>query len=128
MQNKFLGTGQKGFHPIRKIIIAFSGIRYAFRYDFAVTYKAALSVIVLIWCFIYRQWLDFSIVFVSTGLMMISEMFNTTVEALCDFLEPKENEKIAIIKDIAAASAGLSILIWAVILIIEVLRFWQFVK
>jgi len=58
--------------------------------------------------------------------MMISEMFNTTVEALCDFLETKKNKKIAIIKDIAAA--GLSILIWAVILIIEVLQFCRFVK
>ena len=48
---------------------------------------------------------------------------NTTVEALCDFLEPKENAKIGIIKDIAAA--GISIIVWGVVLFLESLSFWQ---
>ena len=52
-------------------------------------------------------------------------MFNTTIEALCDFLEPAENRKIGIIKDIAAAAAGISILVWCVVLAVEVVRVWQ---
>ncbi len=122
MRNKFLGTGEHGFHPLRKVRVALSGARYAVLHDFAVAYKAVLSVLILLWCFWYRQWLDFSVVLLATGLMMVAEMFNTTIEALCDFLEPRENEKIGIIKDIAAAAAGISILVWSVVLLLEAIH------
>jgi diacylglycerol kinase (ATP) len=125
MQNKFLGTGHQGFHPLRKMRIALSGARYAVLHDFAVAYKVVLSVVILFWCFWYRQWLDFSIVFLATGMMMVAEIFNTTIEALCDFLEPQENAKIGIIKDIAAAAAGISILVWGVTLSLEAVHVWQ---
>lgn len=125
MRNKFLGTGEQGFHPLRKLRVALSGAHYAVLHDFAVAYKTVLSVFILICCFYYRQWLDFSMVLVATGLMMISEMFNTTIEALCDFLEPRENEKIGIIKDIAAAAAGISILVWSIVLFLEAIQVWQ---
>jgi diacylglycerol kinase (ATP) len=120
MRNKFLGTGQQGFRPLRKVRVVLSGLRYAIVYDFAVTYKILLSVLLLAGCFYYRRWLDFGIVLVATGLMLVAEMVNTTIEALCDFLEPRENEKIGIIKDIAAAAAGISILVWCVVTGIEV--------
>lgn len=122
MRNKFLGTGEQGFRPLRKVRVALSGARYAVLHDFAVAYKAVLSVLILLLCFWYRQWLDFSVVFLATGLMMVSEIFNTTIEALCDFLEPRENEKIGIIKDIAAAAAGISILVWGVVLLLEAIH------
>ena len=98
MRNKFLGTGQQGFRPIRKMRVALSGLRYAVLYDFAVSYKLVLSILVLMACFYYRQWLDFSMVLIVTGFMLVSEMFNTTIEALCDFVEPAHNEKIGITK------------------------------
>ena len=125
MRNKFLGTGEQGFHPLRKLRVALSGARYAVLHDFAVAYKTVLSIFILVCCFYYRQWLDFSMVLVATGLMMISEMFNTTIEALCDFLEPRENERIGIIKDIAAAAAGISILVWSIVLLLEAVQVWQ---
>jgi diacylglycerol kinase (ATP) len=125
MRNKFLGTGEHGYHPLRKVRVALSGARYAVLHDFAVAYKAVLSAVILLGCFYYRQWLDFSIVFLATGLMLVAEMFNTTIEALCDFLEPQENEKIGIIKDIAAAAAGISILVWGVVLSLEAVHVWQ---
>lgn len=64
-------------------------------------------------------------VFIITGFMLAAEMFNTTIEALCDFLEPNENQKIGIIKDIAAAAAGISIVVWIVVLLVEVNRVWS---
>ena len=36
----------------------------------------------------------------ATGLVLITEMFNSAIEALCDFIETNENEKIKVIKDI----------------------------
>jgi diacylglycerol kinase (ATP) len=128
MRNKFLGTGQQGFNPIRKIRVAIRGVYYAVIFDFAVAYKIVLSFFILAGCFYYRQWFDFSLVLVSTGLMLVAEMFNTTIEALCDFIEPNENEKIGIVKDISASAAGISILVWFVILIIESIRMFQITK
>jgi len=125
MRNKFLGTGHQAFNPIRKIRVAMRGAKYAIIFDFAVAYKIVLSLFILAACLYYRQWLDFSLLLVSTGLMLVAEMFNTTIEALCDFIEPNENEKIGIIKDISASAAGISILVWFVVVIFESIRVFQ---
>ncbi len=125
MRNKFLGTGQQGFNIIRKLRVAFSGLRYAVLNESSVAIEIALSALVLAGCFYYRQWLDFSIVLVASGLMLVTEMVNTAIEGLCDFVEPGHNEKIGIIKDVASAAVGISILIWSVTLLMEVVRLWQ---
>ena len=125
MRNKFLGTGQPGFHPLRKVRVALSGVRYAVVYDFAVAYKTVLSILLLIACFYNRRWIDFGLVLVVTGMMMVSELFNTAIEALCDFVESRHNEKIKIIKDISAAATGISILIWVVVVVVELARLVQ---
>lgn len=125
MRNKFLGTGQQGFNLVRKLRVAFSGLRYAILNESSVAIEIILSVLVLMGCFYYRLWLDFSIVLVASGLMLVAEMVNTAIEALCDFVEPGHNEKIGIIKDVASAAVGISILVWSITLLIEVLRLWQ---
>jgi diacylglycerol kinase len=124
MRNKFLGTGDAGYHPLRKIRTVFAGLRYAVMYDFSVAYKLVLSVAVLAATFMLREWLDFLLILVVTGLVLIAEIFNSAVEALCDFVETRHNEKIGIIKDMAAAAVGISILLWAVVLAVEVSRLW----
>jgi diacylglycerol kinase (ATP) len=125
MRNKFLGTGQQSFNIIRKLRVVFSGLRYAVLNESSVAIEIILSALVLAGCFYYRQWLDFSIVLVASGLMLVAEMVNTAIEALCDFVEPGHDEKIGIIKDVASAAVGISILVWSVTLLMEVLRLWQ---
>lgn len=126
MRNKFLGTGESGYHPIRKIKICLSGLGHAMRYDFSVAYKLVFSLIVLLICLVSQQWIDFLLIFVVTGLVLTAELFNSAIEALCDFIETSENEKIRVVKDISAAAAGISILLWVVILAIEGGRLWIF--
>ena len=125
MRNKFLEAGQQGFHPVRKLRVFFSGLRYALLNESSVAIEIILSALVLAGCFYYRQWLDFSIVLVASGLMLVAEMVNTAIEALCDFVEPGHDEKIGIIKDVASAAVGISIFVWGVTLLMEVLRLWQ---
>jgi diacylglycerol kinase len=127
MRHKLPDTGQEGYNPIRKIKVWLSGLRYAIFYDFSVAYKVVLSVIVLSVCFYFRQWIDFLLVMVVTGLMLIVEMLNTTIEALCDFVEDRENFKIKVIKDIAAAAAGISIVMWLVVFVTEISRIWYLI-
>lgn len=125
MRNKFLGQGEHGYHPIRKIKVCLSGLRYAIRYDFSVAYKIYLSLFMLLVCFFFRQWVDLFLIMAATSLVIIAEMFNSAIEALCDFIETNENEKIKVIKDISAAATGIAILLWVVVLVVEITNFWS---
>ena len=125
MRHKFLGTGEPGYHPLRKLRTVFSGLRYAVIYDFSVAYKLVLSALVLAAAFALRAWVDLLLILVVTALVLIAEILNSAIEALCDFVETRHNEKIKVIKDIAAAAVGISIFVWFVVLIVEASRFWQ---
>ncbi len=127
MKNKFLETGEKGYHPLRKINVVFSGLRFAVLSDFSVMYKIVLSVIILIPALIFNGPLDASIILLSTGVMLSAEIFNTAIEAICDFMKTDYDEKIGIIKDVAAAATGITIVVWVAVLMIEILEFWPFV-
>ena len=124
MRNKAMGTGQAGFSPLRKLRVCVSGLRYAMS-DFNVAYKLVLSIAVLGVFGYFHQWVDFMILFLASALLLVSEMFNTTTEALCDFIEPREDQRIGAIKDMGAAAAGISTLVWVVILLAEMVQFFQ---
>jgi diacylglycerol kinase (ATP) len=123
VRNKFLGTGEPGYHPLRKLRTVFSGLRYAVLYDWAVTYKLVLSVAVMIGAFALRAWVDLMLIMVVTAMVLVAEIFNSAIEALCDFVETRHNDKIKVIKDIAAAAVGISILAWLAVLGVEAARF-----
>jgi len=122
MRNKFLGTGETGYHPLRKIKVVLSGLRFAVLYDFSVAYKMVLSAIVLALALIFRQWVDFELILLATGLVLMAELFNSAIEAVCDFVESRENEKIRAIKDIAAAAVGISVVVWLVVVILDLVH------
>ena len=125
MRHKFLGTGEPGYHPLRKLRTVFSGLRYAVIYDFSVAYKLVLSALVLVAAFALRAWVDLLLILVVTALVLVAEIMNSAIEALCDFVETRHNEKIKVIKDIAAAAVGISIVAWLVVLTVETSRFLQ---
>lgn len=119
MRNKFLGTGDPGYHPWRKIKIVLAGLRFAVRYEFSVAYKLVLSVILLALALIFQQWVDFGMIMLATGIVLMAELFNSAIEALCDFVEISENEKIGAIKDISAAAVGIGIVVWLSLMFYE---------
>ena len=120
MRHKFLGIGEPGWHPVRKLLTVVSGLRYAVVFDAAVAYKLVLSVPVLVAAFFLRERVDFLLIVVATAFVLVAEIFNSAIEALCDFVESRHNEKIRVIKDIAAAGAGIAILAWIVVLGTEI--------
>jgi len=122
MRNKFLGTGDAGYHPLRKIKVVLAGLRFAFRYDFSVAYKMVLSSVIIALALIFQQWVDFAMILLATGLVLTAELLNSAIETLCDFLEPRENEKIGAIKDIAAPAVGISIVVWVVVIVFDVIH------
>jgi diacylglycerol kinase len=120
MRNKFLGTGEPGYHPLRKLRTIYSGLRYAVLYDFSVTWKLIFSLLVLGAALAGRDWVDSVLIIVVTALVLVAEIMNSAVEALCDFVEDRHNEKIGIIKDIAAAAVGIAMFAWLLVLGFEV--------
>lgn len=122
MRHKFLGTGEAGYHPLRKIRTVISGLRYAVLYDWSVTYKLIVSVVVLAVAFGARAWVDVLLILVVTAFVLVAEIFNSAIEALCDFVETRHNEKIKVIKDIAAAGVGIAIFVWFIVLGVELSR------
>ncbi|MFB2967665.1 diacylglycerol kinase [Aerosakkonema sp. BLCC-F183] len=115
---------KSGYHPIRKLKVILSGLQIAVAAEFSVAYKLVLSVSALVICLIFQKWVDLTLIFFATGLMLVAELFNSAIEALCDFLEERQDERIRIIKDISAAAVGISILVWAVTLILESSHLW----
>jgi diacylglycerol kinase (ATP) len=120
MRNKFLGTGEPGYHPLRKLRTVYSGLRYAVVYDFSVTWKLVASVPVLVAALFLREWVDGLLILLATAFVLVAEIFNSAIEALCDFVEPRFSEKIAVIKDIAAAAVGIAMFAWLLVLVFEV--------
>lgn len=120
MRHKYLGTGDPGFHPVRKLRTIASGLRYAVVYDFSVAWKLAVSVPVLAAALLMRTWLDALLIIVVTALVLVAEILNSAIEALCDFVETRHNDKIRIIKDIAAAGVGIAMFAWLLVLGFEV--------
>ena len=108
--------------PLRKWRISLSGVFHAIASDGSVARKFLLSVAVLVPCFLYRQWVDFLLLFVVTGVMITAELFNTALEVLCDLVESKENEQIRIIKDTSAAACSITEIVWTVTLVVEIYR------
>jgi len=119
MRNKFLETGDPGYHPLRKVRIILSGLKFGVIFEISVAYKLILSLIILCFSLFFHDWVDVMVILVSTAQVLTAELFNTAIEAVCDFVEPANNQKIMIIKDISAAATGISIAAWAIVIIYE---------
>jgi diacylglycerol kinase len=119
MRHKFLGIGEPGYHPLRKLRTVSSGLRYAVIYDWSVTYKLVVSAIILIAAFSLRAWVDFLVILLATACVVFAEIINSAIEALCDFVEDRHNEKIKVIKDMAAAAVGILMFTWVLVIIVE---------
>jgi diacylglycerol kinase len=120
MRNKFLGTGEPGYHPLRILRTICSGLRYAVVYDFSVAWKLVFSLLVLAAALVARDWIDSVLIIVVAALVLFAEIMNRAIEALWDFVETRHDEKIGIIKDIAAAAVGIAMFAWLLVLGFEV--------
>ena len=97
---------------------AFSGIEYSVIRDQRVRYKVVLSVVFLLVALLFDDWFHFLLLLAVTGLMVVAEMFNSTVAALCDYIQPRHDTLINGIKDMALGASWLAVFIWAVNILI----------
>jgi diacylglycerol kinase len=90
---------------------AFRGLAIAFKtqISFRIHIIVALATYTLgfILCITLTQWalVNSAILFV-----IVTEMFNTVAERICDFIQPKQDNRIKIIKDISAGAVLISVI------------------
>ena len=118
----------KPFRLWSKLRIFWNGIRVAALNDRNVATQIVLSLIVLMFTFWQRQWFDFALIAVVTGYLVVVEMINTAIEAICDYMQPDYDPSIGAIKDIGAAASGIAILIWLVAMLYELGRIWPAIQ
>jgi len=117
--SKFTDQLRKGFALRRKAQVFVAGLWAAIAGDLSVTIQMLLSLLVLAVSIWLREWVDVLLIIIVTGYMLSAELFNTAIEAICDYLQPNHDPRIGAIKDIAAAATGLSILVWTITLLFE---------
>lgn len=105
-----------GYHPLRKIRTALAGVSHAVFRDFSVRYKLIISAAFLAIAGIFETLFHFLFVLAVTGLMLVAEILNTAIEALCDYVQPKYDDRIKHIKDMAAGATFIAIAIWYAVL------------
>ena len=81
-----------------------------------------LSTILLAVALRFQERVDFEMIRLATGLAAMAELFNCAIEAVCYFMETRQNDKVRAIKGIAAAAVGISIAIWLVVVALDVVR------
>ena len=101
---------------------AFEGYKYLFNEEHNARVHLFFTALSIICGFIFRisnlEWLG---VLTAIALVFITEILNTAIEKLADFVSPERNINIKIIKDLAAAavftSAAISVIIGLIIFI-----------
>ena len=118
----------KRFDPQDKLRVFGAGVRFAVTQDRNVAIQMAISLSVMAVSFWLRAWFDFVLILTVTGNVLVFEMLNTVVEAICDYIQPEYDARIGAIKDIAAAATGIAILIWLAVILYEVIRIWSVLR
>ena len=98
---------------MKKLILAIrfavNGLRYALRYENNFRIELCIAVMVtcagIIFKISHTEWL---ICIINIGIVLSAEIFNTSVEKLCDLVSTEINPLIKIIKDTSAAAVLVS--------------------
>ena len=86
----------------KKFKVAFIGLIEAFK-DKSIFIQGLIGILVVIFGFIYKfNYLEWLFIITCIVLVILSEMFNTCIERICDLIDENQNHKIRYIKDLSA--------------------------
>ena len=99
-------------HIINSFKYAFSGVREAFQNEKNMKIHFLLMILVIVLGFVLNlSSIDWAILIITIGLVLISEFINTSLEQIVDIVSPEKQEKAKIAKDVAAASVLVSAIV-----------------
>lgn len=84
---------------------AFAGLREAIKKEIPLKVEVIFGVLVIL-CGLHfsitkTEWLA---VLICIGAVITAEMFNTTIEKICDIVMPEKDDRVRYIKDVSAAA------------------------
>ena len=95
---------------------AFNGIVYLYKTQPNLWIHTVVMVIAIcLNIFLKISLTEWAVILIVMAMVLVSEIFNTAIELIVDFISPKFNKKAGIIKDIAAGGVLLTVFL-AVIL------------
>lgn len=107
---------------MKKFKVAFNGIKEGIKHQ-AILIQVILGFMAVLGGIIiklnYYEWIAFII---CIGCVIGSEMLNTCIEKICDFIEPNYNVKIKVIKDISSGAVLIFSLMALIVCIFTVLK------
>lgn len=115
-RDKFRPKGWSEYRPLHKLRLSLRGLCYAATLDTTVKYRLALACGAVLLAVSIQSWLALLVFLGATGLMLVTEILNSALEGLCDYIQPEYDEKIKIIKDMSASGCFVAVLIWWVTL------------
>jgi diacylglycerol kinase len=112
---------------LKSFISAFSGIGALLQSEHNARIHIFILILVIVAGIILRiSSLEWIVILFASGLVLVSESFNTAVEYLSDVVSPDYNEKIKRVKDIAAAgvliAAVISVIIGIIVFLPKIYR------
>ncbi len=76
---------------------------------------AAMTIVVAAGFFFHLSLIEWAVILLTIGLVLITEMINSVIERVMDFIQPGYDERIKEIKDIAAGVVLVTALISVVV-------------
>jgi diacylglycerol kinase len=127
MKDKNQSKGFSICQRIKSFSFALKGILYAFKTQHNIRVHIIVMVFVLTAGCIFRLHLmEWGLIVFAIGMVLVSELMNTAIELLVDFISPNYNKKVGLIKDVAAGavliSAITSVVIGLIIFLPKIIR------
>ena len=114
------------YHPVKSLRYAIEGLQMAFTREPNLTFQ----VIIGVGFSLLGVWSNHTVLAMANlilmGIVISLEMINTAIETLCDIVHPDYNLKVKIVKDMAAGAVLMTSLIWATVIIYQILIIFVF--
>lgn len=99
-------------HIVKSFKFAADGIKEAFQSEKNMKVHFLLMILVIILGLVLKLSLvEWAILIITIGLVLISEFINTSLEQIVDIVSPEKQEKAKIAKDVAAAGVLVSAIV-----------------
>jgi diacylglycerol kinase len=112
---------------VKSFSFALKGILYAFKTQHNTWIHIIVMVLVITAGFIFRlNLMEWGLIVFAIGIVLVSELINTAIESLVDFVSPNYDKNVGLIKDVAAGavliSAIISVVIGLIIFLPKIIR------
>jgi diacylglycerol kinase len=118
-----LNLRKRPYHPVTNHLYAIRGFYDAFRLENSLKIQFGLGLTSVLVSLFLQSYSLAIINFIMAIIVMSGEMFNTAIERLCDLIQPEKDERVRIIKDVAAAAVLTLAVGWASLLILEIVAY-----